>query len=103
MNAPNLSRLCPHQRARRLAIEASGISVPGMRLFVETLDFPQACRMRACRRAKACIGAKLYCMTANRELLLNEVLPAVMESGADHQRFSSPGRGRRTTRAITPS
>jgi hypothetical protein len=78
MNAPRLHLLRPHQRARLAAIEASGLSQPGMRLFMETLDFPKVCRSRACRRAKACVGDKLQCVRDNREVLVNEVLPAIM-------------------------
>jgi hypothetical protein len=44
---------------------------------METLGFPQFCRLRNCRRAKACLGSKFQCMRDNRELLLNEVLPQV--------------------------
>ena len=77
MNAPDLSRLRPHQRARLAAIEESGLSYPGMRLFMETLEAPRVCRHRACRRAKACIGEDLRCVRDNREFLTNEVLPVV--------------------------
>ncbi|MEA2759121.1 MAG: hypothetical protein QOH65_1734 [Methylobacteriaceae bacterium] len=76
-DAPRLHLLRPHQRARLAAIEASGLTYPGMRLFMETLEAPKSCRSRACRRAKACIGDKLQCVRDNRELLVNEVLPAV--------------------------
>jgi hypothetical protein len=78
MNAPNLSRRRPEQRARLAAIEAAGFSQPGTRLFMETLGFPRYCRSRACRRAKACVGDKLHCVSDNRELLRDEVLPAVV-------------------------
>jgi hypothetical protein len=78
MNAPNLARLRPEQRARLAAIEAAGLSQPGTRLFMETLGFPRSCRSRACRRAKACVGDKLHCVRDNRELLLNDVFPAMV-------------------------
>ncbi|GAC1338877.1 MAG: hypothetical protein NVSMB26_26530 [Beijerinckiaceae bacterium] len=77
MNAPDLNALRPEQRARLLAIEASGLTHPGIRLFQETLGFPETCRSRNCRRAKACVGAKFYCVRDNRALLVNEVLPAM--------------------------
>jgi hypothetical protein len=78
MNAPDLARLRPEQRARFLATEAAGLSQPGMRLLMETLDFPRSCRARACRRAKACVADKLHCARDNRELMRNEVLPAML-------------------------
>jgi hypothetical protein len=103
MDAPRLDLLRPDQRARLAAIkpkiaahgrrvtgskklgsvtrrpvEASGLSQPGTRLIMETLGFPQFCRLRNCRRAKACLGSKFQCMRDNRELLLNEVLPQVI-------------------------
>jgi hypothetical protein len=81
MNALRLELLRPHQRARLAAIEAAGLSQPGTRLFMETLGFPQACRMRACRRTKTCLAAQFYCITDNREFLLNEVFPAVVGKG----------------------
>jgi hypothetical protein len=77
MNAPNLARLRPEQRARLAAIEAAGLSQPGTRLLMETLDFPRSCRSRACRRAKACVGDKLHCVRDNRELMRDKVLPAM--------------------------
>src|SRR5947209_20628175 len=77
-NRPRLELLRPDQRARLAAIEASGLSQPGTRLMTETLGLPQFCRLRNCRRAKACLGKKFECMRDNRELLLNEVLPQVM-------------------------
>jgi hypothetical protein len=77
MNAPDLARLRPEQRARFLAIEQAGFSQPGMRLLMETLGFPRSCRSRACRRAKACVGDKLHCVRDNRELMRDKVLPAM--------------------------
>jgi len=78
MDAPRLELLRPDQRARLAAIEASGLSQPGTRLMTETLGLPQFCRLRNCRRAKACLGKKFECMRDNRELMLSEVLPRVM-------------------------
>jgi hypothetical protein len=78
MNAPRLELLRPEQRARLTAIEASGLSQPGTRLMMETLGLPPFCRLRNCRRAKACLGKKFECMRDNRELLLTQVLPQVM-------------------------
>ena len=72
-DTPNLDLLRPDQRARLAAIEASGLSHPGMRLFMETLGIPKFCRSRACMRAKACVGATLQCVRDNRELLRSEV------------------------------
>ena len=77
MSAPNLDRLRPHQRARLAAIEASGLSYPRMRLFMETLQFPRICRCRACKRAKACVGDTLQCVRDNEEYLRHEVMPLV--------------------------
>ena len=75
---PRLDMLPAQQHARFLAIEATGASQPGTRLMVETLGLPQFCRLRNCRRAKACLGKKFECMRDNRELMLSEVLPRVM-------------------------
>jgi hypothetical protein len=75
---PRLHLLPPHLSARFLAIEASGRSQPGTRLMMETLGFPEFCRLRDCRRAKACLGKKFACMRDNRELMVSEVLPQVM-------------------------
>jgi hypothetical protein len=69
MNAPRLDLLCPEQRARLTAIEAGGLSQPATRLMMETLGLPPFCRLRNCRRAKACLGTKFQCMRDNREVL----------------------------------
>ena len=79
---PNLDLLRPEQRARLGAIEASGLSHPGIRLFIETLGVPKSCRMRPCRRANACVGDKLECVRDNRELL-SELFELEEERDAD--------------------
>jgi hypothetical protein len=81
-----LDLLPPDLRDRFLASEKSGASQPGTRLMKERLGFPQFCRLRDCRRGKACLGKKFACMRDNRELMLTEVLPRVMgyERDADH-------------------
>ena len=68
-DTPNLDLLRPEQRARLAAIKASGLSHPGIRLFMETLGVPKSCRMRPCMRAHGCVGDKLECVRDNRELL----------------------------------
>ena len=54
--------------------------------MMETLGLPQFCRLRNCRRGKACLRKKFQCVRDNRELMLTEVLPRVMgyERDADH-------------------
>ena len=68
-DTPRLELLRPDQRARLAAIEASGLSHPGIRLFMEALGVPKSCRLRACMRGKACVGGTLQCVRENRELL----------------------------------
>jgi hypothetical protein len=53
--------------------------------MIETLGLPRFCQLRNCRRTKACIGKKLECMRDNRELMLTEVLPRVMQDGGEEE------------------
>ncbi|MBV9395242.1 MAG: hypothetical protein JOZ84_12625 [Methylobacteriaceae bacterium] len=80
-DTPNLDLLSPDQRARLAAIEASGLSHPGIRLFTETLGLPKSCRLRTCMRLKACVGDKLQCVRDNKELLRSEVLQVEEDGG----------------------
>ena len=68
-DTPHLEMLRPEQRARLAAIDASGRSHPGIRLFAETLGLPKVCRSRTCMRVKACVDDTLQCVRENRELL----------------------------------